>query len=209
MKKTLFISLVVVLFVSISSLASANLLTNTGFETGDFSGWSQWNDTNAAINDWGRTGNYSAAAWWDASGWQTVSIADPNALVTIGGYIYDDVAGDATLTGGTYAELRVEFKDISDTVIGTHSTGYFTGADLTDNAWNSYITQVTPSSYGSGIVKATAVWEVKNTGTGSGRGIFDDLIVEPTPIPEPASLILLSSGIMGLIPFCYKRKNKQ
>jgi len=29
--------------------------------------------------------------------------------------------------------------------------------------------------------------------------------VEPTAIPEPARLILLSSGIIGLIPFCYRK----
>lgn len=92
----------------------------------------------------------------------------------MGEWIYDDVAGGETLTGGTYALIRVEVKTAGD-------------------------------AYGVNIAKATLVWEVNNTGSGSGRGIFDDMIVEPQAIPEPASLLMLSFGLLGLGVFTKKR----
>lgn len=193
-----------VFLMTISSYTFANLLTNPGFES-NFANWSQWNSTNTSINDWGYSGSRSAAGWWATSGWQDVVIADPNTQTVVGGWIYDDVADGETLTGGTYTLIRVEFKTAGDAIVGTWSTGQLIGANLTDNSWNNKTATVTPSSYGVNIAKATLVWEVNNTGSGSGRGIFDDMIVEPQAIPEPASLLMLSFGLLGLGVFTKKR----
>jgi len=196
-----------IIMISSYSMAHANLLTNSGFENGDFSGWSQWNGANASINTWGRSG-YSAAGWWETSGWQDVTISDPGSVYKVGGYLFDDVAGNESLRNGTFASLRVEFKRSDDSVVGTWTTGNLTGNDLADNVWNDMTAFVTPSSYGSDITKATMVWEVNNVGTGSGdgRGIFDDLIVESAPIPEPASMLLLGSGLLGAGLFNKRKK---
>ena len=183
--------------LSLAFNASAqNLLTNPGFETGNYTGWSQWQPANTTINNFGHTGSFSAAGWWQTSGWQDVTISNPNLLTTVGGWMYDDVAGGESLLGGTFASIRVEFKNASDQVIGIWSTGDRTGFDLTDNAWNNFTTQLTPSSYGAGITKATIVWEVNNTGSGSGRGIFDDMVVQA--IPEPATLALFAFGLVAI-----------
>jgi len=204
--------IVVVLFVAVLAMPTqadaANLLSNGGFELGSFSNWGQWNGANTAINSWGRTGNYSASGWWATSAWQDAAIADANAQVRIGGYIYDDVAGNESLRNGGYASIRAEFKDASNNIVGTWTTGNMTGADLADNAWNDKTAVLTPSSYGAGIDHVTLVWEVNNSGSGDGRGIFDDLMVDTQPIPEPASILLLGSGLIGILGIRKKNSKK-
>ena len=123
--------------------------------------------------------------------------------------MFDDVAGGETLAGGAFASIRVEFKNASDLVIGTWTTGDLTGANLIDNSWNNRTGLTTPSSFGAGITKATLVWEINNTGTGSGRGIFDSLTIEAAPIPEASSWAMLSTGLLGLAGLKYRKKLKK
>ncbi len=170
MKRKAALVIALAMMLSSYSMAHANLLANSGFESGDFTGWSQWNGTNATINAWGNSGSYSAAGWWATSGWQDVTITDPGSVYRVGGYLFDDAAGNESLRNGTFASLRVEFKRSDDSIVGTWTTGNLTGNELADNVWNDMTALVTPSSYGSDIVKATMVWEVNNVGTGSGDG---------------------------------------
>lgn len=190
-----------------SAQAQTNLISNAGIETGDYSSWSQWQPENTVVNNWGHNGSsFSAAGWWQTSGWQDITIADPNQSYTVGGWIYDDVAGGESLSSGAFASIRVEFKDVGDTVVGTWTTGNLTGLSLTDNNWNDFTALINPSSFGAGITKATLVWEVNNSGSGSGRGIFDDLIVQASPVPEAAGWFNLSVGLLGLAALHYSRR---
>lgn len=187
--------------------AQTNLISNAGFETGDYSSWSQWQPENTLVNNWGRNGSSaSAAGWWQTSGWQDINILNPSQSYTVGGWVFDDVAGGESLSGGTFASIRVEFKDAGDSVVGTWTTGNLTGLSLADNSWNDFTALITPSSFGAGITKATLVWEVNNSGSGTGRGIFDDLVVQANPIPEAAGWFNLSAGLLGLAALHYSRR---
>lgn len=186
-----------------------NLINNAGFETADYTSWSQFQPANTTINGFGHTGTSSAAGWWQTSGWQDVTIANPSLSYTVGGWMYDDVAGGESLTGGTFGSIRVEFKNASDVIVGTWNTGNLTGANLTDNAWNNLTAVVNPSSFGAGITKATLVWEVNNSGAGAGRGIFDDMVVQVVAVPELSGWLSLSAGLTCLAALNYRKKLKK
>ena len=186
-----------------------NLISNSGFETGNYTSWSQFQAGNTTMNNFGHTGSFSAAGWWQTSGWQDVTISNPSLSYIVGGWMYDDVAGGESLTGGTFGSIRVEFKNASDSIIGVWNSGNLTGANLSDNAWNNLTASITPSSFGAGITKATLVWEVNNSGSGSGRGIFDDLVIQAAAVPELSGWMAMSIGLAGIAVLNYRKKLKQ
>lgn len=197
-------SWMVVMMAALAVPQAKAQLSNAGFESG-LSDWSQWQPGNTVLNSWGHSGVSSAAGWWQTSAWQDVTIANPNLQYQVGGWVFDDVAGNESLRNGAFASIRVEFKNASDTIVGTWTTGSLTGANLTDNVWNDLTAVITPSGYGAGITKATLVWEVNNSGVGDGRGIFDDLTLAPVAIPEASSMSMLMLGLAGACWFLRKR----
>ncbi|MCK9555702.1 PEP-CTERM sorting domain-containing protein [bacterium] len=197
----------VVLALFLPTFASANLLSNGGFETGDLSGWDTWNEGNTQSYDWGHNGSsHAVGGWWAFSGWQHIDGINPDATYTVGGYLYDDVAGGESMRNGVYANLEAQFKKADDSIVGTWSSGNITGADMVDDAWNEFIAQIKPSDYGTGITRVTFKWEMNNNGSGDGRGVFDDLTVEA--VPEPGSIVLLGIGLAGIISFYAGKREK-
>ncbi|MDD5546098.1 MAG: PEP-CTERM sorting domain-containing protein [Candidatus Omnitrophica bacterium] len=199
-----------VLFLALAAApayADTNALSNPGFETGSISGWTSWtnygHDYAYNINNWGHDGSsYSIHAWsWGEAGtsggaWQDFAITDPNQPLNVGGWIFQP-SGDP-LTGDVYAWLRIEFKNSSDTIVGTASSEHLQADDLISDDWMHSSTVLTPSSYGSGIVKGTFVWEVKADGTGSGSAMFDDMHVSAVPEPVSSVLFLLGGATLAV-----------
>jgi hypothetical protein len=96
--------------------------------------------------------------------------------------------------------LRVEFLD--DTWAQTGSpleSNYITGT--TD--W----TQVSVSgTIPAGTTKANFILKLSSSGTVSGNAYFDDAYADLTPIPEPASFLLLATGLMGVFAVSKKKR---
>jgi hypothetical protein len=185
---------------AIAGIASANLLSNAGFEQGD-SGWIDWGLP--GWNVWGSSGYHEGSGpnggdkcvklWWDDTGlWQDfTAVAGNEYAFSI--QVYNLSSNPSTWNG----LLRAEFYDASNAKISDAQLDRFYSATDSKNQWveiGGTLTAPVGTAYGR-IVFQVADW---SEGVG-GDLYFDNASVE---IPEPATLVIL--GLGGLL---FRRKN--
>ena len=172
MKKAVFV-LAIALLVSGSSFAQ--LVTNGGFETGNFAGWSQFGNTGFTGVDGGANSG-SFGAYFGAVGSQG---GIQQTIGTCAGCTYTLdfwMAND----GGDPNSVTISFDGL--TLVNASNVGgfgytqfTFAGLQVGDNANLAFAFQQNPAYYH-----------------------LDDISVTLTETPEPGSLALLGSGMLGL-----------
>jgi hypothetical protein len=203
--------------VWLPAVAQANILTNPDFESGTLGQFD--NDTNTKIDGWttfGTSGwyhtdyNHTAGGsraikiWWDDTAAYQDFSATAGTSYDFSGYAYSP-SGDY-LTSGWNGLLKVEWFS-GDTKLGENEIGRFIGGTDPADTWK-YLS----SSYSapSGVDTARVVMTIINTDPTwtqphSGSVGWDD-ISAASPIPEPTSLILLGSGLVGLFGISRRKK---
>ncbi len=163
-----------------ANIAHANLLTNGGFETGNFTGWT--------VTD---SSNYTTVASTGAFGYNSQS---GNYFASLGatpnpGTVTQNVA---TVAGGTYS---ISFWLASNGQTPNSFSVSWNGStllDLTNIAVQPY-TQYTLEGVASGSTSTLTFSEMDNPSYLA----LDSVNV--TRVPEPAAVALFGIGLLGLV----------
>ena len=194
--------------------ASANLLVNPGFESPDLApgtdtpgaaGWNAFNDVFTAhesfagpagahggdqvLKMFGVAGVFqdfaaSEGQIWDGGAWILNSSADPMA-------------------GGQVAAVNIEWLDIGGNQISFISNGNTTAGTMQDEWMLQTISGVAPA--GTAFARFVLITGDFLPGGGGGAPFYDDAFFDLRPVPVPAAVWLLGSGLLGLVGLRRKR----
>ena len=190
------LSLVILLM---PGLANANLLVNPSFETGTLASWSvDWNSVNLSVVSFNpHDGVYHASNSWDGGMYQDTAITGGQQY-RLTGWAYIP-AGAGGSPWGTFIGLR--FLDSVGATVGDYQIDM---EGLTRDQYNMADTGFVTADPTAVTARArfgtwsSSPWEPVNPTD------FDHF--DLTPIPEPTSLLLLGSGLVGLVGLTKKRK---
>jgi hypothetical protein len=119
------------------------------------------------------------------------------------GKSYKLTVGIAALNDGATANISL-FARNGATIITAGTTG--AGApSLSSTAMTDYVVTVP-------TVQSTDAWAGKNiaislkTGVGGTCWFFDNVRLESTATPEPGTLVLLASGLIGLLAYAWRKR---
>jgi hypothetical protein len=193
---------------SLSSTASANLLTNSGFESPDASAGDQtenvnWSPFNAA---------FATRSVTPHSGSQTLKTFGPfsqfgGAGVTQGGFaaapgqswsascwLRDDSSDP--IQGSNFGVVQLQFLDASNAVIVTDESPHFTIADPI-NTWELETANgVAPAN--TAFAQITLVHVQLNSPVTGGSVFWDDASLDKVPEPGSLAVLGLAGGSLAL-----------
>jgi hypothetical protein len=191
----------------IATPASADLLTNPGFEDAPFTGAEQpgagtgWTSFNGAfriqgqppIGPAGAHGGTVALKVFGVAGAFQQFAASEGQIFNGGAWILNDSLDQ--MAGGQVAAVNIEWRDAGNNLISFISNGTFTASSPVDTWSLQTVTGAAPA--GTAFARFVLITGDFQPGGFGGAPRFDDAFFEV--IPEPSSIALLSLGAIGLV----------
>ncbi len=212
MKAKLLCAVALAAVMALPSIAQANLLSNAGFETWVMYGgeevpadwWHMFSDpdiTGSKESTIVKSGSYSGKTQATGSGWGGWGQRQPFAANdTV--YAYQPVNIPIAL-GNALATLEIAFESAPDVTIGS---AVKTSMSAATSGWEALqYSAVAPT--GTNYVKYTVLLETWGEGPFTGAAYFDDAYADSVPVPEPSTLLLLGSGLVGLMAFIKRKRS--
>lgn len=194
--------LLVAILIATPAIAEANLLVNPGFEQsgeqGYTTGWTnEWNNNIFGTTDNPHSGTRAARNFWDGGMYQNVAITEGLAYRLTGwAFIPTGEGGSPWGTyigmkflnefGATLDQVQIDMQDLPREVYNIADTGFITAPE------GAVTAQVRFGTWASAPYKPVRPTD------------FDDFDLQA--VPEPSSLMLLATGITGLLGFGFRRK---
>lgn len=211
----------VFVFTVAGSVNATQLITNGDFETGDLSDWTTSGNVQvvdiadmATLPAWlasvqGMEDNFALLGWGTGSGDSTLNqaftVSNATSITLSFDYAFDFIdvnpwADDTFLALTTYTgdiAGTVTMLDIQSSLIGANY-GHYEETFTLDPAWTIDAEMTFTLSEIGGFFSG---------GTLSMAGL-DNISAESAPIPEPATIILLGLGLLGLVGVSRKKLKK-